>query len=241
MTTEPTRQNNILDLFLTTNPTLVWRVNCLPGLGNHDMVIADCSIKPSMQKIKPRKVQIFRKADWSKLKSLMAEIRDKFINEHLGRSVEDMWNEFKTALDQFSSQCIPIKLIRGRSSLPWITQEIRRMIRKRDHIYRSFKKTGYQGRRIQFIQLGKTIKHKIKASYNLYLKDLLGLTDRSTVCDNKKLFTFLKKSRQDQLGSSSLKQGDDLITDTSQKASIQNQQFQSVFTAKEPLSLSRLV
>ena len=38
------------------------------------------------------------------------------------------------------------------------------MIRKRDHIYRSFKKTGDQDRHIQFIQLRKTINHKIKAS-----------------------------------------------------------------------------
>ena len=89
---------------------------------------------------------------------------DKFINGHFWRSVEDLWNEFTTALDQFSSQCIPTKLTRGKSTLPWITQEIARMIRKRDHIYRSFKKTGDQDRHIQFIQFRKTIIHKIKAS-----------------------------------------------------------------------------
>ena len=98
------------------------RVNCLPGLGDHDMAIAYCSIKPSMQKQTPRKVQIFRKADWSKLKSLMAGFRD-FIQEHLGKSAEDMWNEFTTAFNQFSSQCIPTKRIRGKTSLPWITQK----------------------------------------------------------------------------------------------------------------------
>ena len=113
MTTNPTRQNNVLDLFLTTNPTLVRQVNCLPGLSDDDMVIANCYIKPSVLKQKPRKVQIFRKADWSKLKSLMADFRDRFINEHFGKSDEDFWNELKTAIDQFSTQCIPTKLIRG--------------------------------------------------------------------------------------------------------------------------------
>ena len=240
MTTDPTRQNNVLDLFLTTNPTLVQQVNCLSGLSDHDMVIASCCIKPSVLKQKPRKVQIFRKADWSKLKSLMADFRDRFINEHFGKSVEDLWNEFKTAIDQFSTQCIPTKLIRGKSSFPWITQEIRRMICKRDLIYRRFKKTGAQETRFKFLQLRKEIKHKIKASYNLYLKGLLGLNDSNNDCDSKKLFIFLKNSRQDQLGSSPLKQNDNLVTDSSIKANIHNQQFQSVFTAKGPLSLSRL-
>ena len=54
---------------------------------DHDMVIAICCIKPSVLKQTSRKVQIFRKADWSKLKSLMADFRDRFINEHFGKSV----------------------------------------------------------------------------------------------------------------------------------------------------------
>ena len=38
MITQPTR--NILDLFLTTNPTLVEQVSCQSGLSDHDVVIA---------------------------------------------------------------------------------------------------------------------------------------------------------------------------------------------------------
>ena len=34
----PTRDSNILDLFFTTNPTLVQRVSILPGISNHDIV-----------------------------------------------------------------------------------------------------------------------------------------------------------------------------------------------------------
>ena len=37
-----------------------------------------------------------------------------------------------------------------------------------------------------------------------------------------------------------LKQGSKLITEPVQKANVQNNQFQSVFTPKEPLTLSRL-
>ena len=139
MVTEPTRQNNILDLFLCTNPTLVNHIGCHAGLGDHDLVTAQCSLKPSVHKQKPRRVQLFKKADCPKLKSLMADFKDRFIAEHIGKPVDRLWTEFTEALEKFSSQCILTKLIGGKSSLPWITQEIHRMIRKRDQLYRTFK------------------------------------------------------------------------------------------------------
>ena len=70
---EPTRYNNILDLFLTTNPTLIKSLACLPGLSDHDMVIAECALKPTPLKQKPRKAQLLRKADWPRLKSLLSD------------------------------------------------------------------------------------------------------------------------------------------------------------------------
>ena len=140
MVTSPTRHNNILDLFLTTNHTLVEEVDCQPGLGDHDMVTASCALKPSTQKQKPRKVPLLRKADWPKLKSLMRDYQQTFLHNHASKSVEDLWSEFVSALDTFASNCIPTKFIRGKSSLPWITQSIRRQIRRRDDLYRKFKK-----------------------------------------------------------------------------------------------------
>ena len=55
----------------------------------------------------------------------------------------------------------------------------------------------------------------------------------------KKLFSFLKNSRRDQEGIPPLKENDTLFTETHAKANLCNRQFQSVFTCKSPLSLSR--
>ena len=134
MVTQPTIYENTLDLFLTTNPTLIQQVSCQPGLSDHDMVIAHCSLTPTAQKQKPRKVPIFRKADLSKFKSLMRDYQQKFLSSHIGRSVEELWNDFTSTLDLYSFQCIPVKTF-------WITKEIRRQIRKRNHFYKQFKKT----------------------------------------------------------------------------------------------------
>ena len=40
MVTSPTRGQNILDLFLTTNPTLVDNVSITPGLSDNDIVLS---------------------------------------------------------------------------------------------------------------------------------------------------------------------------------------------------------
>ena len=49
---------------------------------------------------------------------------------------------------------------------------------------------------------------------------------------------FLKSSKQ--VDSPQLKQNDTLVTDTKEKSTVHNAQFQSVFMTKAPLSLARL-
>ena len=238
--TEPTRKDNILDLFLTTNPTLINRVNCSPGLGDHDVVSAEALLKPTLHKQKPRKVFIFSKADWPTLKAKMKLYQQSFLSNHYGQTVEQLWTDFTTTLDKLVQECIPAKLIRGKSSLPWITQEIKRLIRKRDSLYRKFKRSGDSDIKTKFQTLRRQIKKKIKDSYQAYLENLLGLNDEDSKCDSKKLFSFLKNSCCDQQGTPPLKHDNILYSDTKTKANLFNQQFNSVFTPKEPLSLSRL-
>ena len=87
--TQPTRLNNTLDLFLTTNPTLVNEVKVQPGLADHDMVSAESLLKPAVHKQKPRKTYLFRKADWQTLKQKMKRYQESFLLDSLGKSVEE--------------------------------------------------------------------------------------------------------------------------------------------------------
>lgn len=71
------------------------------------------------------------------------------------------------------------------------------------------------------------------------LKVFLG-SQIKTDCDKNKLFSFLKSCRQDQLGRLPLQQRTKLVTNACEKTDVHNQQFHTVFTTKEPLSLLRL-
>ena len=99
---------------------------------------------------------------------------------------------------------------------------------------------GDSDMKTKFQTLRQQIKKKIKDSYQAYLENLLGPNDEDSKCDSKKLFSFLKNSRCDQQGIPPLKHDNILYSDTKTKANLFNQQFNSVFTPKEPLSLSRL-
>ena len=60
---EPTRGENNLDLFFTTNPSLVKNSTVVPGISDHDMVVTDCELRPIYNRRKPRKTFQFSKAN----------------------------------------------------------------------------------------------------------------------------------------------------------------------------------
>ena len=84
------------------------------------------------------------------------------------KSVEELWYDFTSTLNQLCKESIPSKLIRGKPSLPWITQEIKRLIRKRDSLYSQSKKSDEEDIKHQFKVLRQKIKKKIKISYERY-------------------------------------------------------------------------
>ena len=52
----PTREDNLLDIVLTTNATLVKSSANIPGLSDHDIIITDAIIKPTYNKNQTTKV-----------------------------------------------------------------------------------------------------------------------------------------------------------------------------------------
>ena len=64
---QPTRGNHSLDLFFTSNPTLVDEVFILPGLSDHDIVQVNVNVRPSQNKQVPRNIPLYKKADYERL------------------------------------------------------------------------------------------------------------------------------------------------------------------------------
>ena len=63
--------------------------------------------------------------------------------------------------------------------LPWIIQEIKRLIKKRDCLFITQKTIGKTKDRHHFRQVKHLIQTKVRIAYDHYLQDLLGLADQS--------------------------------------------------------------
>ena len=68
---DPTRGQNLLDLFCCNKPSLVKTCISIPGISDHSIVLADCNLKTPITKEKPqRRVYRWSKADWLKIITL---------------------------------------------------------------------------------------------------------------------------------------------------------------------------
>ena len=131
----------------------------------------------------------------------------------------------------------PAKVIKGKLSLPWISRDIKRLIHKGNKFYKSHRKTGKSQLREKYISLRHAIRKKTKDSHEVYIEGLLDMDRQNNQAigqGNSKKKTLPVSERKP------LRQNGNLHPETTQKANILNQQFQSVFTPLAPLSLKEL-
>ena len=119
---EPTRINNTLDLFFTTNPTLVERSTIVPGISDHDGIPKiTTSCKPRVIKQKPHKIYMYHKANIQALKEDLLKWSNNFATKDMStKTVDEIYTEFQTALNSAMNCHIPTQIITKRNQTPWI-------------------------------------------------------------------------------------------------------------------------
>jgi hypothetical protein len=125
---------NTIDLFLTNNPTLVNKVDTLPGISDHEAVFLEISVRPKLNKQPRRKVHLYNKADWEGFKSHISKFASTF-NRRRHTSVQDMWSSLQNELNTAIAKFIPTKLSSPKQQHPWVPKLLKKMIRKRDYSY----------------------------------------------------------------------------------------------------------
>ena len=138
---EPTRINHILDLCFTSNPTLVERASVVPGISDHDGIpIVATNCKPRIIKQIPRKIYMYHKADLQVLKIDLIKWCNEFklINTSTS-TVNEMFQEFQTVLQSAMNCHIPTKIISKRIQTSWINRRIKRMHKRKQRAFNSYK------------------------------------------------------------------------------------------------------
>jgi len=80
---QPTRANNILGLCFTSYPDKIEWCNTLPGLSNHEAVHVRFSANLHKGKHLPKKVYMYRNADWESLKERINCVSEQYYQLNL--------------------------------------------------------------------------------------------------------------------------------------------------------------
>ena len=128
---DPTRENNLLDLIFTTNPTLAKASINIPEISYHTIVVTDIDTKSYYQKNNPRKSYIWAKADWEQVNQDLDTLTPNIQEMANSRSdINDIWNTLKQHLFKCLDKHIPCKIIKS-NRLPWFNHKIKKMLRKK--------------------------------------------------------------------------------------------------------------
>ena len=144
--TEPTRitetSSNTLYMFFTSNHTLVNKVEVIPGDSDHESVFIASSLRPMRVKTPPRKVFQYRKADYDAMKQELRSSQAEFQESAKTKDVEHLWMTFKNKVHSLMESHIPSKILRGnRVQKPWVTRQVKTLMRKSKKQFRKQRKT----------------------------------------------------------------------------------------------------
>ena len=173
MVTSPTQGQNILDMFFTSNPTLVNKVTIIPGLSDRDIVLAEVNSRPELIKQPLRDILLYKKADWDLLKQSMTDFYIELQSDPATTYSQALWDKFAARLQQGIDKYIPVRRSGTRDGFPWINQEVRRLLSRRDKLYRSWSRSGRPHDQKKFLDQKHLVRRVSDRAYEKYLQSIL--------------------------------------------------------------------
>ncbi|XP_011674653.1 uncharacterized protein LOC586335 [Strongylocentrotus purpuratus] len=243
--TEPTRYQNTLDLLLVSNPTVVNEVTVVPGVSDHDCPLVKLNVRPTRRLQMRRKVLLYSKAQWEKFGESIEAVRDEIEAKVTYASVNELWLIFKTGIEKGINDFIPQKLTPHKANLPWVTNGIRRLIKKRDRLSNECRHLRKREGLIPYVleerlrDLKRTLQFALRKAYWNYVESIFTVEDDDEGPGKyncmKRFWQFIKNNRNDSAGIAELKSDGVLFSEPAEKADALNRQFKKVFTQEIPI------
>ena len=131
-----TRDNNTLDLFLTSNSTLVNRVQIIPGISDHDAVLVESSLARGRIQQTQREIPLWKKADWPNIRSYIDTAWKAVPEEAIESWSENtLWVWFRDTLDEGIKKFVPHRPATKKDHHPWMSRGLKRIIKKSRKLY----------------------------------------------------------------------------------------------------------
>jgi len=146
-------------------------------------------------------------------------------------SVDENWNYFKLLLHQAIDKHVPQKQVKSNRKLPWITTQLKRMICKRERLFKKARRSKLASHWQVYKSYRNLVKKQIQQAHERYVNEVIGggLEEGNA----KSFWNYVKLKRTESIGIPPLRDGDRVISSNSGKANILNSYFKSVFTAED--------
>ena len=242
MVTFPTRERNTLDLFVTNFPSLVPRTEGVPGISDHFAVYMEFQIQPERRNYTKRPVPSYKRANWTALRAAAAELSDSIsASFNTGSDTEEIWTAFKEGLHHIVKSHIPHNTTKAKYGKPWVDYKTKVLIRRRDRVYKKWKKSGNPEHLQELKQLKREVQRQLRRNYWTHTARLFQDTTEEGGRVPKAFWGYVKAKKTEPSNISPLKVDGRLVTDAEGQAEILNRQFQSAFSKKAPCTPEEFV
>ncbi|VDI64806.1 Hypothetical predicted protein [Mytilus galloprovincialis] len=177
---EPTHftesSSSLLDLFITNDAHIITYCGVGPPLLDqirfHCPIISLLNFPKCRQKTFKRKIWLYDRGDYDRYRNILSEKNwDSVINLN---NVEQFTTEITKTIIEAAEKCIPNKIITVRKNEPpWLTNDVKKKIRKKNRIHRKAKKYNNPSDWSKFKKIRNEVTSLIRKSKEEYNNNLI--------------------------------------------------------------------
>jgi hypothetical protein len=226
--TEPTRENNILDLVISSDANMVNDLQVLDHLGNsdHNMIVWDlvCSIHLSKSKVPYRQ---YHKANYEAMREWLSRI--EWDKEFSDLDVDEIWSKFCYFIETVIDQFVPLGYTKSKKTPRWMNGTAKAAMKYKSIMWSRYRQSKSYNDRVEYkIAQNKAVKEYKKA------KKLFEQKLAKDIKTNPKSFYAYVRSKskvKDKVGPLKDSNGH-LVSESDEMCVLLNEYFGSVFTTE---------
>ena len=132
----PTRNQNILDIFLTNRASTISSCEVIPGISDHEIVSISTTVAVSHNMKQERNIFLWHKANFDSINDYISDfaIASTFLDSHdHSDPIDTLWDEYKALCATCLAMISQKKAVKQQT--PWITNDIKKLSRKKQRKY----------------------------------------------------------------------------------------------------------
>ena len=213
---KPTRNHNILDLFLTNRPGLIIDYEIIPRLSDHDIVRVNNRIKTQICKKPKRVIYLWNKCNTTDLHQAAIKFQTTFLTKYnINSPVEDIWQFIKANLKELMVDFVPTKQTSNKINKCWFNTKLKKLCKQKENLFKKFKATNSQRLHKKYLKIKHLTQKVSRQLQNDYVNNVISKDN------NKNLWSFIKSRKMETTGIAPLKgQNNKTYNDNETKANI---------------------